>query len=72
MFLDILKLRVKNNKNKLEKTVFVMWSQICEKMSKIVWLIAWKNIISEIWTSRGFFFTVTQFVTQFTHVSRHP
>jgi hypothetical protein len=47
-----------------------MLSQICGKMSEIVWLIALKNIILKIWTSRGNI--LTQFVTQFTHVSGHP
>ena len=26
----------------------------------------------EIWTSRGYFLVVTQFLMQFKHVSRHP
>ena len=47
-----------------------MLSQISGKMSEIVWLITLKNLIKKIRTSRGNI--MTQFVTQFTCVSRHP
>ena len=35
MFLEILEFRVENKKNCLGKTVFKMWSQICEQMAYV-------------------------------------
>ena len=46
-----------------------MCSQFCRKTFLIVGKITKKNIISKIWTSRGYISAVTQFVRQFTHVS---
>ena len=36
MFLDILEFKIQTQKNYLEKTVVVIWSQTCRKMAKIV------------------------------------
>ena len=49
-----------------------MWSHICGKVPKlsVKWLKKIK--LKKIWTSRGYVLVVTQFVTQFTHVFRHP
>ena len=49
-----------------------MWSHICGKIALIFHKITLKKFISKIWTSRRYALAVTQFVTQFTPISRHP
>ena len=49
-----------------------MWYLICGKNALIVHKITSKNMIYKIWTARGYFLAITQFVKQFTPVPRHP
>ena len=59
---------VLEQKKSLDKTVLIIWSQICGKMTLIV--LEKYNFLNLI--LRGYILAITHFVTQFTHVSRHP
>ena len=48
-----------------------MWSQVCGKMFLIIYQITIKKIQNKF-TVKGYILAFTQFVTQFTHVLRHP
>ena len=53
MFLDTMKPRTKNKNLSLEKTVLIMWAQICGIIAYIVHKMTLKKIISKIGTLRG-------------------
>ena len=67
MFLDIVEFRLETKEIFLGKTVLVICYQICGQMAKIVCQIFYTTQ-----TFMGQILVVTYFVTQFTHVSRHP
>ena len=68
MVLDILKLRIeKKEETSLEKNCFEnVFSDLCKNG------FTSKNKKSEIWNSGKCILAVTQFLTLFTPVSRHP
>ena len=53
MFLDTMEPRTENKNSSLEKTVLIMWAQICEIIAYIVDKMTLKKIIFKIGASRG-------------------
>ena len=69
MFLDTMEPSTENKNSSLEKTVLIIWTQICGKIAEIVHKMTLKKIIVKF-RPQGGKLCVTQFATHFTHVSR--